>query len=109
MDCSKTNVHGQGLGGKVARVALAAQAPLPIMPKAYLRHDAGRGRGWGYRARATLNVNARARCTLASANNAFSRVFTPPLTPPRPHAGGVSSTRREGDSGVFVAGFCHAA
>ena len=91
MDCSKTNVHGQGLGGKVARVALAAQAPLPL---------AGRGRGWGYRARATLNVKARARCTLASANNAFSRVFTPPLTRPR---------QGEGDSGVFVAGFCHAA
>jgi hypothetical protein len=25
----------------------ASQAPLPIMPKACLRHDAGRGRGWG--------------------------------------------------------------
>src|SRR6185369_3276118 len=62
------------------RVACRLRAPLPIMPKACLRHDAGRGRRWGYQI-------LDAACG-----------FTPPLTPPRHHAGGVSSTRREGKS-----------
>ena len=91
MECiAIVSIH-EVLCSKNAAPAIAARAPLPL---------AGRGRGWGYRARATLNVKARARCTLASANNAFSRVFTPPLTPPR---------QGEGDSGALVARLCHAA
>ena len=34
----------------------------------------------------------------------LSRGFTPPLTPPRHHAGGVSSTRREGNPSSMLRG-----
>ncbi len=53
------------------------------MPKACLRHDAGRGRGWGYPQRATKAVGRRRVTTRVQDMIAYPRVFTPPLTPPR--------------------------
>jgi hypothetical protein len=79
MQCAKTVMWS----GKQA-----ASSPLPVTPKACLRHDAGRGRGWGERLGRCVPV-AHARRSLAFLNQTILPRLHPTLTPPRV----VSKTR----------------
>jgi 16S rRNA (guanine527-N7)-methyltransferase len=74
---------GAGFPGLVIAMMLAqrvtAGVPSPIVPEARLRHDVGEGQGGG--------------------DGRTSEVGIPPTPSPSPHhAGGVSSTRRGGES-----------